>query len=105
MISLHSELHNELALIYYASVSALKAAGGLIPSAQHPAGAMTHPGKVLLEFAHTYKETNTRPFTYVGLLNSSQPAVLEHLRQITSLRSAVSKGALSVTSVADRTER
>lgn len=66
---------------------------------------ITHPAKVLLEFSDVYSDLWSRGFTFVGLLSSAQPAVLENLRQLTSLRSAISKGASASTTTLDRVDR
>lgn len=65
----------------------------------------TESAILLLELSDVYKDLNTRPFSFVGKLRSGQPAVLEKLRQITSLRSAISKGASASTSTLDRVDR
>ena len=64
-----------------------------------------HPANVLLELADVYRDLNNRPYTFVNQLSSGQPAVLENLRQITSLRAAISKGAAASTSTLDRVDR
>jgi hypothetical protein len=66
---------------------------------------VTHPANVLLELADVHKDLNTRPFSFVAQLSSGQPVVLENLRQLTSLRSAISKGAAASTSTLDRIDR
>ena len=67
---------------------------------------MTSPQHLLLEFAEVWKDLASKNFSYVDTkMDSSQPATLEHLRQITALRAAISKGAMSVTATSDRIER
>ena len=65
----------------------------------------THPANVLLELADVYRDLNNRPYSFVNQLSSGQPAVLENLRQITSLRATISKGAAASTATLDRVDR